>query len=89
MIKNSSSCSNKNVNSSSESMSLSFNWNTTVNGNNFEFVVMIFHLGQLIGDLDGKLSGWCKHDGLEFTLAKEVVFSQSFNDWKTKGKGLS
>ena len=62
-------------------MSLSFNWDTTVNSHDVELVLMVLHLGQLIGDLNGKLSGWCKHDSLELALAKKIVFSQSFNDY--------
>lgn len=61
----------------------------TINGQNFELVVVMLDLLELATDLQGELSGGSQDDSLDASVTELLVLSKIFNDGKTESEGLA
>jgi hypothetical protein len=89
MVLHSSSGSHEQVDSSLELTGLVLDTHSAINRDNSELVTMMLHLSQLCCDLDRQLSSWSQDDRLDSTCSEQIILSQVFDGWQTKGKGLA
>jgi len=80
MVKNTACCSNKNVHTITELACLVIDRYTTIHSEYIEFAWIVAQFCDLIAYLDSKLTSWCQADGLGFTRAELLVFTQVFNN---------
>lgn len=68
---------------------LILNTGSSVDSHYPELIVMMLHFGEFSCNLNRQLTSWSKNDGLNFACAKQFVFTEILDSWKTKGEGLA
>ena len=81
--------SNKEIYSSLKLMSLIRNADSSIDCHNSKLIFMVLHFGEFSRNLEGKLTSWSQHDGLNFACSEQVIFSKILYGWKTEGKSFS
>lgn len=89
VVEDAASGADKNFDPVSKMARLFVNADAAVDGENFEFVMVVFDLFELSGHLQRELSGRCQDDRLDAPGAKALLLAEKFDDRQTKSESLS
>ena len=89
MVKDAAGGADKNFDPMSELARLFVDADSAIDGENFEFVVVVLDFLELSGHLQRKLSGRSQDDGLDAAGAKHLLLAEKFDDWQTESESFS